>query len=122
VKDFIIYDIILFIIIQLMSRDSPGIAQGRGFLTVIWYLVYLLLEGAAGGRTIGKMITGSKTIKNDGGNLYWNDALLRSLSRIVPFEAISAFGANPWHDTRTQTKVEKNKKHPGQNPASDLLS
>lgn len=112
--DFIISYIILLIVIRLMARDSPGIEHAGGFLTVIGYLVYLLyytvMEGAAGGRTIGKMITGSRTIKIDGSNVTWNDALLRSLSRLVPFEAFSAFGGHPWHDSWTQTKVVKNKK------------
>lgn len=120
--DFIISYIILLIVIRLMAGDSPGVEQAGGFLTFIGYLVYLLyytiMEGAAGGRTIGKMITGSRTIKNDGSNVTWNDALLRSLSRLVPFEAFSALGGNPWHDSWTQTKVVKNKKQPLQNSAA----
>lgn len=112
--DFIIFYFILLIIIELMSHDSPGIAQGHGFLTIIGYIVYLfyytILEGVTGGRTPGKMITGCRAIKNDGSNLTWNEAFLRSLGRIVPFEAFSAFGGNPWHDLWTHTKVVKNKR------------
>ncbi len=50
--------------------------------------VYTLLEGAAKGKTLGKLITGTRALKIDGSNLTWKDAFLRSLCRIVPFEAI----------------------------------
>jgi len=66
---------------------------------------FTFMEGATGGKSIGKIITRSKAVKEDGTSITWNDALLRSLSRIVPFEPFSAFGGQPWHDRWTNTKV-----------------
>lgn len=72
------------------------------------YLVYYTFcEAAFKGYTLGKLITGTRAVRNDGSNLLFKDALLRSLSRIVPFEAFSALGNAPWHDTWTNTTVIK---------------
>lgn len=102
---------ILFVVVLLVLRsfisDSDGI-----LLYIISYTLfvtyYTLIEGATNGRSVGKLITGSKAVKEDGTAITWNDALLRSLTRIVPFEPFSAFGSNPWHDRWTHTKVVKN--------------
>jgi len=63
-------------------------------------------EKAFKGRTLGKVISGTRAIRNDGGELTLKDALLRSLSRLVPFEVFSGFGT-PWHDSWTNTQVIK---------------
>lgn len=72
------------------------------------YLVYYTIcEAAFKGYTLGKLITGTKAIRNDGSPLAFKDALFRSLSRIVPFEVFSGLGVRPWHDTWTNTTVVK---------------
>jgi uncharacterized RDD family membrane protein YckC len=77
-------------------------------IALINYLVYYTIcEKAFKGYTLGKLITGTRVIRNDGGELTLKDALLRSLSRLVPFEALSAFGGHPWHDLWTKTSVIK---------------
>jgi uncharacterized RDD family membrane protein YckC len=70
-------------------------------------LYYTLLEGLAKGKSIGKWITGTIAVKEDGHKISLKDAFLRSLCRIVPFEAFSAFGYLPWHDRWTHTMVIK---------------
>ena len=71
------------------------------------YIVYYTLcEKLMNGYTLGKFITGTRAIRLDGNPLTFKDALLRSLSRIVPFEAFSGFGV-PWHDSWTNTQVIK---------------
>jgi len=77
-------------------------------LSIFNYLIYYTIcEKLFKGCTLGKLITGSRAIREDGGALTFKDALLRSLSRIVPFEALSAFGGHPWHDRWTKTRVVK---------------
>lgn len=72
------------------------------------YLIYYTFcETAFKGYTLGKLITGTRAIRADGGKLTFKDALLRSLSRIVPFEVFSGFGDAPWHDSWTKTTVVK---------------
>ena len=80
-----------------------------GYLVAIFnYLIYYTIcEKAFKGYTLGKLITGTRAIRDDGGELTFKDALLRSLSRLVPFETFSAFGGYPWHDSWTNTRVIK---------------
>lgn len=70
-----------------------------------WVFYYTICEKAFRGITLGKLITGTRAIREDGSELTFKDALLRSLSRIVPFEVFSALGGRPWHDTWTKTVV-----------------
>ena len=71
------------------------------------YLIYYTLcEKLFNGHTLGKLITGTKAVRIDGSPLTFKDALLRSLSRMVPLEVLSGFGV-PWHDSWTNTTVIK---------------
>lgn len=76
-----------------------------GFFNYLIY--YTICEKAFKGYTLGKLITGTRAIRNDGTELTIKDAILRSLSRLVPFEPFSALGGTPWHDSWTKTMVIK---------------
>lgn len=78
-----------------------------GYFNYIIY--YTFCEAAFKGYTLGKLIIGTRAVRTDGTNLSLKDAFLRSLSRVVPLEAFSAFGGNPWHDTWTKTTVVKSR-------------
>mgnify|MGYP003594864701 CR=1 FL=1 len=68
---------------------------------------YTICEKAFKGYTLGKLLTGTRAIRNNGDDLSLKDAFLRSLSRFVPFEAFSGLGDRPWHDSWTNTTVVK---------------
>ena len=72
---------------------------------VVLIMSYTLLEGSTKGRTLGKLVTGTKAVKEDGSPIDWKDAFMRSLCRVVPFEPISALWGHPWHDRWTRTLV-----------------
>ena len=74
-----------------------------------YIIYYTICEKAFRGYTLGKLITGTRAIRIDGAELTFKDALLRSLSRLVPFEVLSALGARPWHDSWTDTRVIKSR-------------
>jgi uncharacterized RDD family membrane protein YckC len=74
-------------------------------LTITLY--YTICEKLFNGYTLGKIITGTRAIRENGEELRFKDALLRSLCRLVPFEWFSGFGYRPWHDTWTNTVVVK---------------
>ena len=80
-----------------------------GYIIAIFnYLIYYTIcEKAFKGYTLGKLITGTRAIRQDGAELTFKDAFLRSLSRLVPFEVFSGFSPSPWHDTWTRTTVVK---------------
>ncbi len=76
-----------------------------GYLNYILY--YTLCEKLFKGYTLGKIITGTRAIRQDGQELTFKNALLRSLSRCVPFEVFSGFSTLTWHDSWTDTMVIK---------------
>jgi uncharacterized RDD family membrane protein YckC len=72
-----------------------------------YIIYYTLCEKLFKGYTLGKVITGTRAIRQDGTELTFKDALLRSLSRCVPFEVFSGFNTLTWHDSWTDTMVIK---------------
>jgi len=74
----------------------------------LYVVFYTFCEGSSGGRTIGKLVTRTKAVREDETAITWKDAFIRSLCRIVPFDVLSAFKGYPWHDKWTNTKVIRN--------------
>ncbi len=90
------------------SNFTPGIFLIALMIGVLNYVVYYTLcEKLFKGYTLGKLITGTRAIRQDGKELTFKDALLRSLSRMVPFEVFSGFSTLTWHDSWTDTMVIK---------------
>lgn len=83
--------------------DGPG-GNIFGFLIVFSY--YLLLEGLTG-TTAGKMILGYTVIDRFAEKPSFGAITIRSLSRLVPFEAFSCFNDRGWHDKWSKTYVVK---------------
>jgi len=84
------------------TADVLVLVYAAGILNYLLY--YTVCEKAFKGYTLGKLISGTRAIRNDGKELTLKDAFLRSLSRLVPFEPFSGFGV-PWHDAWTKTQV-----------------
>ncbi|OQP64459.1 hypothetical protein A3860_21055 [Niastella vici] len=108
----------LYALIATPNSYSGEVSDERGSLQILlllaWILImvayYTLFEFFAKGRTLGKMATGTVAVREDGSNLTFKDALLRTLCRFIPFEPFSAFGYRPWHDSMTRTFVIKKRK------------
>ena len=82
----------------------PGIVIGIPIL--VGY--YFILE-ATTGRTLGKLITGTKVVSHDGRAPTIGQIAGRSFCRLIPFEAFSFFGkpTRGWHDSIPKTFVVK---------------
>jgi len=94
------------------SYSAGGLSGGLVLLSfMISYLNYIvyytICEKLFKGYTLGKLITGTRAIRQDGKELTFKNALLRSLSRCVPFEVFSGFNTLTWHDSWTDTMVIK---------------
>lgn len=90
------------------SRLSGGILVVTFLVGYLNYVIYYTIcEKLFRGYTLGKLITGTRAIRQDGNELTFKDALLRSLSRCVPFEVFSGFNTLTWHDSWTDTMVIK---------------
>jgi uncharacterized RDD family membrane protein YckC len=89
--------------------------ENRTLLYVVAYigacfflgLIIAGFEAATGGKTLGKYITGTRAVTDEGVPVGPGKALLRFLVRQIPFEAFSALGSPsyPWHDRWTKTLV-----------------
>lgn len=97
-----------------LSYDLAVIIYGDGheiagrLIVLVLYGMYMgLIEAVFKGRSIGKLITGTIAVNQDGSRINGQTALLRGLSRAVPFNALSALGSPcyPWHDKWNKTYV-----------------
>jgi len=74
-------------------------------------LTYFALFEQLTGRTLGKLITGTKVVNEDGGTPTFGQILGRSACRFIPFEPFSfLFGTDVkfpagWHDRFSKTRV-----------------
>ncbi len=73
---------------------------------VIFVIFYCILESLSQ-RTIGKLITQTKVVLENGEKPSFEIIIIRSLCRIIPFEPFSFLGDLPkgWHDTLSKTFV-----------------
>lgn len=76
-------------------------------MTMLLYAIYYcLVEGIFKGRTLGKLITKTRTVGEDGLLMNTSELLNRSFSRIIPFDQLSfAFADQGWHDRFSHTMV-----------------
>ena len=117
--DIIVYYVlaVFFVVVTMPSLVRPRTVYGEDrsdrelqidFVALVIYIAYFaLLETLTKGRTIGKMITGTRAVQENGRPITAKIAFLRALSRVVPFEPFSALGSpsHPWHDRWTGTYV-----------------
>lgn len=102
------------ILMNQSGSSFDGDVQSAGMMLITYLIVFVLdlayftlCEKLCKGRTLGKLITGTRAVRTDGTSLTWRNAFIRSLSRMVPFEPFSALAGAPWHDTWTGTTVVK---------------
>lgn len=80
-------------------------------ITLILTLPYFIIMEMMTGKTFGKMITGTIVVDRYGNQPKNSDIIKRSLSRLIPFDALSFLGTIPrgWHDTLSDTYVVEEK-------------
>lgn len=77
-------------------------------INIVFFALFMgVMETVLKGRSVGKLITGTIAVDENGNRITGNTAMLRGLCRIVPFEPFSAFGSPcyPWHDKWTKSYV-----------------
>jgi uncharacterized RDD family membrane protein YckC len=119
-----IIDLIVFYILMaafgvawaLISPETVGAldteASGFGLLdrlisTIAFGIIMGLIEAISKGKSLGKLITGTRAVNEDGSTISFQTAMLRGICRAVPFDQLSALGSPsyPWHDRWTTTEV-----------------
>ncbi|MBX7224768.1 MAG: RDD family protein [Chitinophagales bacterium] len=92
--------------LSFIDESDPTSKIGLRLVTAFFLvLYYFILEGIFG-TTIGKLITQTRLVDEEGNKPPLLNILIRSLSRIVPFESLSFFWSdNGWHDKWSNTYV-----------------
>lgn len=110
---FVAVAVLFFVLVELTSTyhilklvDSNFF--GWTIFYGIYFLYYALGEYFFGG-TLAKLIFGYRVIDSQAQKISFGKALLRSIIRFVPFEALSCIGERGWHDTWTNTYVVRKK-------------
>lgn len=94
-----------FMLYLVRGSNTIGLYIFSFIIVIVSYLIYYTLcEKIFKGRTLGKLVTGTRAVKYNGEELSFRDAFLRSACRLIPFEPFSGFG-ELWHDTFTNTIV-----------------
>jgi len=101
--NYTLYDLVV-------ESDSRMIDYLFGFLILLVY--YTIIESLTA-RSIGKYITQTKVLLEDGSDPAFSDILVRSLCRLIPFEQFSFLGqeGKGWHDSISKTYVVDVKKY-----------
>lgn len=104
-RNFVFDNILILVILYGIDQ----VVGYNGFLTkVIVVLVYYISFELVTGKTPGKMNTKTRVVMQDGSQLTFGAVFIRTIVRIIPFEALSFLGSkNPigWHDKWSKTRV-----------------
>ncbi|MES1214454.1 MAG: RDD family protein [Bacteroidota bacterium] len=119
--DVIVFGLLLFIALMITATIDPTVVEAfikkneaGGFsfveqlmIQAIYGTYMFIVEALFKGKSLGKLITGTRAVRQDGTPFMVRDAQLRGLCRMVPFNAFSALGtpSYPWHDRWTKTFV-----------------
>lgn len=111
----IVFIVGLFLgLLALMGIEGPmmWLTENEGsslmsLLSIVLYLFYYFIFEALGQRTVGKLVTGTKVVLEDGSKPAAGVIAIRSLCRIIPFEVFSfiAERSRGWHDSLPNTYV-----------------
>lgn len=96
---------------NLMKMTTDPFA--RALIRLFFYSLLMFgMEMAFRGKSLGKMITGTRAVDQNGHNLTLKQFLFRSFIRVIPFNALTALGnpCSPWHDSLSVTFVVDEKK------------
>ncbi len=100
---------IVGIIFALIGHSEVLLRINNYILGAILFLIYYVPQEAYSGRTLGKLITKTKAVNEDGSEISLGQAVGRTLCRFIPFEAFSFLGGKGrprgWHDKLSNTVV-----------------
>lgn len=116
--DVIVFYIVMFCVIIIVEILKPGLFDEINSLvdrliTLLCYgLLMCFIEAVSNGRSLGKLITGTRAVNTDGTDIDFQKAFVRNIVRAIPFNALSALGTpcEPWHDRWSDTIVIEEKK------------
>ena len=105
-----LFGAVLGVVLVLTNANVDSFFDNKFFnyaLGVLINIIYFTIIEASSGRSIGKLITKTKVVNEDGSKMDFKTSLIRSLCRNIPFNAFSFLNeeASGWHDKFSKTKV-----------------
>ena len=94
----------LLLVNMIPYPDESGYTLLLRSAFILLYLFYCLISEAIFRQTFGKLVTNSCVVSN-GINLTFGRVIIRTLCRIIPFNAISFLFRANWHDKVSSTAV-----------------
>jgi len=109
--------IVIEAIILLADRRLMALLlEGPGAYLFAWavYLLYYVPSETLFGRTLGKLITRTRTVSASGATASFAQILGRTMTRWMPFEALTFLRSQPigLHDKWSGTRVVSNRLYP----------
>ena len=103
----IILGIIFPVIFVYLDELAESSLKDRLISLTLYAIFMAIVEGSFKGRTLGKVITGTRAVNEDGSPISFGTGFLRGFIRAIPFCAFSALGSPcyPWQDKWTNTYV-----------------
>ncbi len=114
IVDLVVVNVLVFGV-GLVSALLAGANEEAGsdlqviVLSLAVPLIYYVIFEALWGRTIGKLLTGTRVVNEWGAPATLGQVVGRSFGRLIPFEAFSFLGktGRGWHDSLSRTFVVK---------------
>lgn len=79
-------------------------------ICIAFYVIYYVSFEVISGRTLGKVLAGTRVVTTSGLALSIPTALVRTLCRLLPFEPMSfSLGESWWHDSLSRTQVVRSR-------------
>jgi uncharacterized RDD family membrane protein YckC len=108
---FFSFSFVLVIVAALAGNQTLMDGLKGPWPTLVAFVVmlsyYFIMESMTG-RTMGKIVTRTRVVMEDGSKLTTTAAFQRTLSRIIPYDAFSFLGGGSgWHDRLAKTRVVK---------------
>lgn len=111
VIDYIVFPIPVAIFVSINMADyltalGADFEVFYGIVSLVW-ISQIFIGELLFGRTLGKLVTGTKVVSTNSENLRYIQVFVRMLVRAFPIEMISFLGKNPtgWHDSISKTMV-----------------
>jgi len=121
--NYLIDQIVLYLLSSVggfvLGLVAPAVTEEELRLRIVSFFIsvmisiayYTLMEGGFGGKTIGKMITRTHALREDGEQMDIGKSFVRSLCRFIPFDPFSFLGSSSgWHDSVSKTMVVKDRR------------
>jgi len=105
------YELVVFVLAFALSLSSRSLAEAVAAHSFL-FAIAIMLAYYTGcetlfGRTLAKLVTGTRVVSETGDPATFRQVLIRTLCRMVPFEPFSCLGDPPvgWHDRWSGTRV-----------------